>query len=508
MQALKSAIEELNKEALKRLIRALKDDPASHARMREALGDPLIYGVLRFHGLVKEPLHARIEKALDEVRPFMATHGGNVELVAVKPPDTVEIRLTGSCHGCPASSQTLTEGVEKAIHAHCPEIVHINQVSKGASESQHGSVKNGESVVHFISPFALHAKSGWVDAASLDEIPEGGVIERKIKGRSMLLSKQGNRVSCFDNSCAHLGMPLKMGEVRGGVIPGLVTLNVPTGITPCGEGLAVADAWNHRVLIWNRLPRDHNTPADLVLGQQDFSSMQANRGSVEPTADSLFWPYGIHWDGARLWIADSGNRRVLMWNGLPTHNGQAADLVLGQQGFTCRDENAGGESSASSMRWPHGLALWQGRLCVSDAGNNRIMVWDTVPAQNNIPCDHILGQNDFSLVDNNQSLYRPNEASLNMPYGCAATGGWLMAADTANSRLIAWHADDCHTGAAARALTAQPDFRTEGDNRWQLPAHDSLCWPYGVMHCAGQVVVADSGNNRVLLWRLAEELAP
>lgn len=290
--------------------------------------------------------------------------------------------------------------------------------------------------------------------------------------------------------------------------PGPATLNVPTGITPCGEGLAVADAWNHRVLIWNRLPQGHNTPADLVLGQQDFSSMQANRGAVYPTADSLFWPYGIHWDGARLWIADSGNRRVLMWNGLPMHNGQAADLVLGQQGFTCRDENGGGEPSASSMRWPHGLALWQGRLCVSDAGNNRIMVWDTVPAHNNIPCDHILGQNDFSLVDNNQSLYWPNEASLNMPYGCAAAGNWLMAADTANSRLIAWHADDFHSGAAARALTAQPDFRAKGDNRWQLPAHDSLCWPYGIMHCAGQVVVADSGNNRVLLWRLAEDLAP
>ncbi len=218
VQVLKSAIEELNKEALKRLIRVLKDDPASYARMREALNDPLIYGVLRFHGLVKESLQTRIEKALDEVRPYMATHGGNVELVAVKPPDTVEIRLIGSCHGCPASSQTLTEGVEKAIRAHCPEIVHINQVSKGPSESQHGVVKNGESVVHFISPFALHAKSGWVDAAGLNEIPEGGITERKIKGRSVLLSKQGSRVSCFDNSCAHLGMPLEMGEVREGVI--------------------------------------------------------------------------------------------------------------------------------------------------------------------------------------------------------------------------------------------------------------------------------------------------
>ena len=54
--------------------------------------------------------------------------------------------------------------------------------------------------------------------AAVEEIPEGGVTERKVRQRSVLLSKQGSRVSCFDNSCAHLGMPLEMAEVEGGVI--------------------------------------------------------------------------------------------------------------------------------------------------------------------------------------------------------------------------------------------------------------------------------------------------
>lgn len=214
VQALKSAIEDLHKEALKRMIRALKDDPAAGTRLREALGDPVIHGVLRFHGLIKAPLAERLNQALDEVRPALAGHGGGVELVAIKPPDTVELRLVGSCHGCPASGQTLSEGVEKAIRAHCPEIIHINQVSRGAPETS----ADGTSPIHFISPFALHAKSGWLDAGSLEEIPEGGVSERKIKGRSVLLSKRGDQVSCFDNSCAHLGMPLEMGEINEGVI--------------------------------------------------------------------------------------------------------------------------------------------------------------------------------------------------------------------------------------------------------------------------------------------------
>lgn len=214
VQALKTAIEDLHKDALKRLIRVLKDDPASMVHLREALNDRVVYGVLRYHGLVRESIQERLQKALDEVRPFMHTHGGDVELVALKLPDTIEIRLIGSCHGCPASSQTLSEGVEKAVRAHCPEILHINQVSKGAPEAK----KDGTQTVYFVSPFALHAKAGWIDAAALEDVPEGGVTERKIKDRSVLLSRRGSEVSCFDNSCAHLGMPLEMGEVSGGVI--------------------------------------------------------------------------------------------------------------------------------------------------------------------------------------------------------------------------------------------------------------------------------------------------
>lgn len=296
---------------------------------------------------------------------------------------------------------------------------------------------------------------------------------------------------------------------------GAATLNVPTGISACAGhdatgrvGLAVADAWNHRVLIWLGLPERNNTPADLVLGHIDFSGMQANRGADAPTAQSLFWPYGVYWDGERLWVADSGNRRVLMWQGLPTRNGQPADRVLGQASFECRDENAGAEPCGMSMRWPHSVALWRGRLCVADAGNNRIMVWDSVPQRNGAACDHVLGQNDAVRVDNNQSLYWPTAAALNMPYGIAAVGDWLIAADTANSRLIGWHADDCASGAPARALAAQPDFHAKGDNRWQTPVRDSLCWPYGVSAGDGeQLVVSDSGNNRVLLWKLAPACA-
>jgi hypothetical protein len=57
--------------------------------------------------------------------------------------------------------------------------------------------------------------------------------------------------------------------------------------------------------------------------------------------------------------------------------------------------------------------------------------------------------------------------------------------------------------APARQLAGQLDFGSKGDNRWQPPQRDSLCWPYAVQAAGNSVVVADSGNNRVSLWQLA-----
>ena len=73
----------------------------------------------------------------------------------------------------------------------------------------------------------------------------------------------------------------------------------------------------------------------------------------------------------KLVVCDSGNRRLLVWSD-PSETGQPADLVLGQHDFSTRDENAGGEVTAMSMRWPHGACWWNGHLALADSGNNRV----------------------------------------------------------------------------------------------------------------------------------------
>ncbi|NWF60392.1 MAG: NifU family protein [Fischerella sp.] len=123
---LKRAIEDLHKEALTRLIKSVKQE--SMSALRNAVKDEIVYGILLYHELVKPPtppLTQRVQQALNEVRPSLKSHNGDVVLVAVKEPDTVEVRLIGTCSHCPASTLTLSQGIEQAIKAYCPEINNV-----------------------------------------------------------------------------------------------------------------------------------------------------------------------------------------------------------------------------------------------------------------------------------------------------------------------------------------------------------------------------------------------
>ncbi|MDF5722050.1 MAG: hypothetical protein PUP91_16505 [Rhizonema sp. PD37] len=291
---------------------------------------------------------------------------------------------------------------------------------------------------------------------------------------------------------------------------GRATLSVPTGICACGEGLAVADAWNHRVLIWKKLPEDNNVPADLVLGQANFTANEPNRGKQEATAYTLNWCYGVFYHQGQLFVADTGNRRVLIWHQLPEENGQPADIVLGQPDMRSRNENSGSTPSASSMRWCHDITFWGENLVVTDAGNNRVMIWQGVPTENNTPCAVVLGQKNFTAVEMNQGVYFPHAGSLSMPYGVAATNDWLMVADTANSRLLGWQKPESIIslqGVQSHAIAGQLNFQSKSENRdFGLPTRDSLNWCYGIKISGKTAVIADSGNNRILLWKIGDDL--
>jgi hypothetical protein len=213
----------------------------------------------------------------------------------------------------------------------------------------------------------------------------------------------------------------------------------------------------------------------------------------------------------RFVVADTGNRRVLVWHdGIPGP-GVPADAVIGQPDLCSRGENRDGPPSAASLRWPHALAGVAGRLMVADAGNHRVLGWDldvidgTGGGGDAGPAGVVLGQPGFASAV--EFPYRPQgPRAFRFPY--SITGGptgSLYIADTSNNRVLVVD-DPAATfaaqpvGAAVDRVLGQVDMDANGENRWDRVAHDSLCWPYGLSWCDGLLAVADSGNNRVVVW--------
>lgn len=117
----------------------------------EFAGDELIASVLLLYGLHPEDVQTRIGRALESVRPYLKSHGGNVELLGVED-GVVRLRLEGSCHGCPSSAITMKSAVETAIYEKAPEVTAIEV--DGAVESATGSaaVFAGGERSHFALP--------------------------------------------------------------------------------------------------------------------------------------------------------------------------------------------------------------------------------------------------------------------------------------------------------------------------------------------------------------------
>lgn len=277
-------------------------------------------------------------------------------------------------------------------------------------------------------------------------------------------------------------------------------LHLPTAVLVLDGRLLVADAWHHRVLVWNSVPTVSYTPPSYAIGQPTLDAVTPNAGGAI-AANALYWPYGIGVAGGMFWITDTGNRRVLGWSHVP-EPGEAAEVVLGQTDATHGEENGGGDVTDATFRWPHAVCGDAQTMYIADAGNHRIVGYTPVPRAQGA-ASLLLGQASFS-----QNIEIPHRAQgahrLRFPYSVAHDNNTLAVADTANNRVLLW--DDLpRTGIqrAADRVIGQDNFDAAGENRWKSVTDDSLCWPYGIWKHGDRLAIADSGNNRVMLWDVA-----
>jgi Fe-S cluster biogenesis protein NfuA len=111
---------------LERAVTMLREaGPAGTALLDQLAADGLVSALLALHGLHPLGVEERVNRALDEVRPYLGSHAGGVTLVGVDDDGVVRLRLEGSCDGCPSSLQTVRNAVETAVADAAPEVTAV-----------------------------------------------------------------------------------------------------------------------------------------------------------------------------------------------------------------------------------------------------------------------------------------------------------------------------------------------------------------------------------------------
>lgn len=368
------------------------------------------------------------------------------------------------------------------------------------------------------------------------EVAEDVLDEEEIEEDALTEEEMDEVEEVEEEVAAEVGAVLVLGQSdfetreanRGADDPSDNTLMEPQFIHRYGEMLFVSDRGNHRVLVWNTLPEENGEPASIVLGQEDFSDSLENRGITttldemtsglgdenlegftisKPEEDTMSAPAGIWVVQGKLYVSDSGNHRVLRWNGLPSDDGEEPNLVMGQDNMDCGEANRRGLVGSGSLFFPFGMCSGDdNRIFIADKDNHRVMLWTKPPFNNGWNADVCLGQSSFDEREPNRGDFdQVTPESLSFPTGVFyhEESGKLFVVDQGNNRVLIWNKVPSENGVPADLVLGQRDFYSRDVNMGlgsSRANEASMFFPADVVYGRKGLFVSDSGNNRVLVW--------
>jgi Fe-S cluster biogenesis protein NfuA/nitrite reductase/ring-hydroxylating ferredoxin subunit len=212
--------------------------------------DELVSSLLLVHGLHPYGVQERVERALDGVRPYLGSHGGDVQLLGVDDEGVVRLQLLGSCDGCASSAVTLELAVEDAIRSAAPEIVRIDveeAAPAGAAAQSVIPVEQLSSRLRSQSGGAGQGAVTWAAAVRVDELSVGGLHRVSVGGLDVLLCRLLSGVYAYRDACAGCGATFEAaGLQRSPAIPGSAVLTcrgcgAHYDVRQAGADLDVAD---------------------------------------------------------------------------------------------------------------------------------------------------------------------------------------------------------------------------------------------------------------------------
>jgi Fe-S cluster biogenesis protein NfuA/nitrite reductase/ring-hydroxylating ferredoxin subunit len=149
--------------------------------------------------------------ALDEVRPYLESHGGNVQFLGIGE-GVARVRLEGSCDGCPSSTMTLKLAIEEAVQKAAPELEGVE--AEGVAEPP-------KPTTAFVAAPTLRKKkkpeengaASWTTVGELD-LSGGRMLTKVVSGEPVLFLKLAGSLYAYRDVCPGCGTPLEQGELR------------------------------------------------------------------------------------------------------------------------------------------------------------------------------------------------------------------------------------------------------------------------------------------------------
>ncbi len=202
-----SAVLEMHGAGLARIGEVLDEaGSAGEEAKRKLVQDGVVASLLLIHDLYPVPLEERVREALEEVRPYMESHEGDVELLGVTD-GVVRLRLKGSCDGCPASASTLELAIKEALEKAAPDLVGLEVA--GVVESALPEPSAVE--------LPVIQSSGWRPLEGPSP-SEGEVTQTKVGDIEIVVAHVGGSLLAFRDRCAACGEPIGEGRLKGGVL--------------------------------------------------------------------------------------------------------------------------------------------------------------------------------------------------------------------------------------------------------------------------------------------------
>jgi Fe-S cluster biogenesis protein NfuA/nitrite reductase/ring-hydroxylating ferredoxin subunit len=175
--------------------------------------DELVSHLLLLHGLHPLDVETRVVRALEEVRPYLQSHGGNVELLGIEE-GLARVRMEGSCDGCPSSAVTLKLAIEEAVLKAAPDLEGIE--AEGVTEPKPApTIVAGPMLRKKEKKRPEEDGASWTVVGGLPQLSEGGTLLKEISGEPVLFLKLGDDFYAYRHLCPGCGESLERGSLEG-----------------------------------------------------------------------------------------------------------------------------------------------------------------------------------------------------------------------------------------------------------------------------------------------------